>query len=945
MLMNAPKSRESDIYAFGMTIVEVITGKVPFPDIISPGAIAMAITSGQRPTLEPLSRDQTSFGDLWMLASSCWDHNPDKRPSAKDSLNKMTASAGYGRPAGLLDLPPSHEVLGLSASVASKSGTKSLTEKPVSFGRPKLTARAMSTPVSMISYAMAHSTLAEDRNLSSTNIHDEQTSQTSTGTSSRRSSMISYATDGSASVNSPMDGHNGASFQTMARSLSRPSSVRCHATEQSLVNDQKSSLTDVQGNTLKILAETPTLLESLLDTRSVSPSGREVVEDDVFGDKTGSDLVLQQSIAGRFYYTFTSDSDPVIPQGTSKGKGESTTPPNLPDSLVDHTSPPNSRTLEWLVNHQPISSKTPTPTKETLPLSPSPVFPKHELEVSSDSYSSSSSFGLSLSSTPGVYESSPSIPEPDMLSIPEERSLNEVADCSSCGVFLDVFRYVCSTCGPRRTMRRSSYKRREIQESADGYDSRDDTHKNEGPSRLPSLLRVFGDTERSKDAPDRGYELCLDCMYTAGLSHALQGNIGHNPPIVDEPPPYHLMSSRILESGGPISASSSSKQADVGHHLRAPVQNVGPRHAYIESMWDSRNGWEVIRQEDKKECSTCRGPLASSRYKCFSCSDFDLCVDCYSQVHEIHPAHVFLAILRERKDNISSLSIQLKLPDGPVLRHENFHCHFCQEDIIGARFHCAVCRSVDVCQNCDLAGLAGLDDDSDQDGHNSSHIMIKIQYPLKSKDVEAASRQAFEIWSGSGSVVTPTSKSLIMSRTRTNSVDSAYAATVIAAATNSLTEKGGPRSDHLLRCNECFNPILGIRYQCANCPSDPTAYNLCENCEKMSFAFHHFPHVFIKFNRRVDRPIKSKDPLIPVLWKEPRRILDNDVQELDHMKTLCDRCMTHIRGVWYHCAICHADMCSIHEKTHDASHCFLVFKTQVRWPVSRSFRVADALDS
>ncbi|KAG8984003.1 hypothetical protein FRB93_006842 [Tulasnella sp. JGI-2019a] len=94
MLMNVPKSRESDIYASGMTIVEVITGKVPFLDIISSGAITFAIISGQHPALEPLSRDHTSFEDLWMLASSCWDHNTDKRPSAEDSLTMMATSAG-----------------------------------------------------------------------------------------------------------------------------------------------------------------------------------------------------------------------------------------------------------------------------------------------------------------------------------------------------------------------------------------------------------------------------------------------------------------------------------------------------------------------------------------------------------------------------------------------------------------------------------------------------------------------------------------------------------------------------------------------------------------------------------------------------------------------------------------------------------------------------------
>ena len=49
----------------------------------------------------------------------------------------------------------------------------------------------------------------------------------------------------------------------------------------------------------------------------------------------------------------------------------------------------------------------------------------------------------------------------------------------------------------------------------------------------------------------------------------------------------------------------------------------------------------------------------------------------------------------------------------------------CLLDIVGARFHCAICDSVDICSNCESAGLPGNLDSSDG-GHNSSHIMIKV---------------------------------------------------------------------------------------------------------------------------------------------------------------------------------------------------------------------------
>jgi hypothetical protein len=47
-------------------------------------------------------------------------------------------------------------------------------------------------------------------------------------------------------------------------------------------------------------------------------------------------------------------------------------------------------------------------------------------------------------------------------------------------------------------------------------------------------------------------------------------------------------------------------------------------------------------------------------------------------------------------------------------------------DIVGARFHCAICDSVDICANCESAGVGNLT--SDDGGHDSSHIMIKVRH-------------------------------------------------------------------------------------------------------------------------------------------------------------------------------------------------------------------------
>ncbi|KAG8986570.1 hypothetical protein FRB93_005232 [Tulasnella sp. JGI-2019a] len=790
MLMNAPKSRESDIYAFGMTIVEVITGKVPFPDIISPGAIALAITSGQRPTFEPLSRDQTSFEDLWKLASSCWDHNPDKRPSANDSLTMMVTSTTHGRLRGLLN-PPSHEALGLGSVVSTKRD-KSPMGRPVSFERPKLAAQAMSRPSSVISYATAHSTMTKGQELSPTNIH---TDPTSTGTSPRRSPVESYVTEGSTFVNdqifNPVNGHNDERFRTVASTRSRSSSVASNVTEQSLADDLEHNLNDVQGNTLQTPTKNSTPQTSLFDMRSPSPSRSAVTKDDVFGDRTGNNLTLQKDISGNFYYAYTSGSDAMIPKRVSEAKDRSTTPPDLPETPVGRTSPSNSQTLEWLMGHPPTPSPSPIPDIEISSEIDFPTIPKEILPFLS----------------------------PDILApLPDQ-----ITYCSSCSVILDTFRYVCAICGPKKTMSRSEYSEWHAQLPQEHWNSRWDDPKGSEPavSKLPSLSispsqRILGGGPLSSsplsmlsnlfkgkpkgvrtmsgepamrssgagDSPetgsqfslpgaalapvsspkgallisfssppqlqnhhhhalslirftvfDQGFELCSDCIYTAGVSHAYEGALD-----LSQGPSYsHSESQHALSSpaetlvgtnnlGYHVSSSNIQGEVDLMLRRSMPAQKGRTRHAFVESMWDgSGGGWRAIEQEDKRTCSICGASPAAHQYKCVSCPQFDLCAGCYGQVHDIHPSHAFLEVSGKSASArpTSPILAENSGPEEQSLKHLDVSCYNCGLDIVGARFHCAVCKSVDVCQNCELAGLPGNLTNTDE-GHDSSHIMIKV---------------------------------------------------------------------------------------------------------------------------------------------------------------------------------------------------------------------------
>jgi len=162
---------------------------------------------------------------------------------------------------------------------------------------------------------------------------------------------------------------------------------------------------------------------------------------------------------------------------------------------------------------------------------------------------------------------------------------------------------------------------------------------------------------------------------------------------------------------------------------------------------------------------------------------------------------------------------------------------------------------------------------------------------------------------------------------------------------------------HLQVCNSCGEPIVGIRYQCLNCPSLPNSYNLCSDCEVKSYKVHDPSHIFIKIPRPVDipSPLESEFPIIPLLYQHPAgptpgtpsADVSGDpaayLRDLMHAFALCDRHMMRIVGKWYRCTFCAKDLCADCEAidTHDNSHVFLVFKAPVDMRAFRPFADLD----
>lgn len=94
-LYSSRLSKQTDIYAFGMVVYEVLVGHTP----LSGGGRGMAETTilieeGKRPS-KPRKADDIGFGEgTWELVQRCWHKDQDKRPTVKDIRQHFEHVAG-----------------------------------------------------------------------------------------------------------------------------------------------------------------------------------------------------------------------------------------------------------------------------------------------------------------------------------------------------------------------------------------------------------------------------------------------------------------------------------------------------------------------------------------------------------------------------------------------------------------------------------------------------------------------------------------------------------------------------------------------------------------------------------------------------------------------------------------------------------------------------------
>ena len=87
-LRNIHPTKESDCYALGMVIYEVLSGQVPFYQRNGP-AVILKVLGGEQPE-RPQGMQGAWFTDeLWGLLERCWKRQPHDRPSIKTLLEYL----------------------------------------------------------------------------------------------------------------------------------------------------------------------------------------------------------------------------------------------------------------------------------------------------------------------------------------------------------------------------------------------------------------------------------------------------------------------------------------------------------------------------------------------------------------------------------------------------------------------------------------------------------------------------------------------------------------------------------------------------------------------------------------------------------------------------------------------------------------------------------------
>ncbi|KAF8601674.1 kinase-like protein [Ceratobasidium sp. AG-I] len=84
------RTMKTDVYALGMTMLEIISGEVPYHQYQHDRTIILALEKKKLPKCpEMLSAPDERVTRMWNLLLECWDHDPEARPCAPSLLTSL----------------------------------------------------------------------------------------------------------------------------------------------------------------------------------------------------------------------------------------------------------------------------------------------------------------------------------------------------------------------------------------------------------------------------------------------------------------------------------------------------------------------------------------------------------------------------------------------------------------------------------------------------------------------------------------------------------------------------------------------------------------------------------------------------------------------------------------------------------------------------------------
>ncbi|KAG8908803.1 hypothetical protein FRB99_003041 [Tulasnella sp. 403] len=96
MWKKAPRSKQTDVYSFGIMISEVLNGDIPFAEYDINSAVILAVaTRDERPCTTPtVSPTGRSYGAVWDVAKKCWEKEPNDRPTMQEVHRSLLEAEG-----------------------------------------------------------------------------------------------------------------------------------------------------------------------------------------------------------------------------------------------------------------------------------------------------------------------------------------------------------------------------------------------------------------------------------------------------------------------------------------------------------------------------------------------------------------------------------------------------------------------------------------------------------------------------------------------------------------------------------------------------------------------------------------------------------------------------------------------------------------------------------